>query len=77
MRVTGEGRHQHHQRALGQVEVGQQQIHHLEGKARRDEDARLVCKSVKPPVLARRAFERAQRGGADRYNAPAAVMHGV
>src|SRR5256885_8295089 len=40
--VAREGADQHHQRALGQVEVGDQQIDHLVLEAGRDEDARVA-----------------------------------
>jgi hypothetical protein len=41
--MAGEGADQHHQRALGQVEVGDQHVHHLEAEAGRDEDVGLAA----------------------------------
>src|SRR5574343_1290082 len=62
--VASKGAHQHHQCAFGQVKVGDQPIHHLEFKARRDED---LCVTA---GLARcgPGFECAHRRGPHREN---------
>ena len=67
--VAGESAHQHHERALGQVEVGDQQLHHLEAKARGDEDVGFA----RGLAAAGPGFERAHRGGAYGHDAAAAL----
>ena len=65
---------QHHQRALGQVEVGDQHIDHAEREAGRDEDVGVAAAGLQRTAGTTRdgsRFERAQRRGADRHDAPA------
>ena len=66
--MAGERAHQHQQRALRQVEVGQQQVDDAELEARRDEEvgfSRALRRAVRPARAQRGGFERAQAGRAD------------
>ena len=72
MVIAGEGADQHHQAALGQVEVGDQYVHQLELKARRDEDVGVATGN--PSFCP--AFQRADTGGAHGHDASAACLAG-
>ena len=66
--VPGKGADQHHQRAFGQVKVGQQQIHHLKLKARGDKDVGIA----RGVAAGGPRLQRAHAGGAHRQHpAPA------
>src|SRR5579862_1756143 len=71
--VSRKRAYQHQQRRLGQMEVGEQHIHHLKAKARCNEEPRLArpgCKAVLP-ASERRRLERPYDRSTDR-NHPAA-----
>ena len=65
--VAGKGAYQHQQGAFGQVEIGQQHVHHLELESRGDEDARF---SSSLPTGGP-ALQSAHAGGAHGYDSPA------
>ncbi len=52
------------------MEVGQEAIDEAEAIARRDEQARLSVKGSEQAVIACRAFQQPERGGADRHDLP-------
>jgi len=68
--IAGEGAHQHDQRGLRQVKIGDQQIHLPKTVAWRDEDVRLPLHRLQSPITAG-AFKTAHRCGAHRHHAPA------
>ena len=70
VRVACEGANEHHERALGQMKVGQQPIDHAELEARGDEDVRVSASGFKRAAEGS-GFERAQGGGADGDDAVA------
>ena len=63
--IAGECRHQHQQGRLGQVEIGNQRVHHVEGLAWVDEDVGVAAERLEL-TIARRTFQRAYAGGTDR-----------
>jgi hypothetical protein len=58
--MAGKGAHQHQQRRLGQVEIGDQRIHHAKRYAGVDEDRVSPLERLQEPTL-RRALQCAQR----------------
>ena len=70
-------RHQHEQGRARQVEIGHQGVDGAEPVARRDEDRSLAGKGRQPLLALRRAFQDAQRGGADGDDLVAARPHGA
>ena len=71
MRAAGERGNQHEQRALRQVEVGQQRIDAADAVAGQDEDRGFPGEGLQFAVAHGR-FERAHDGGADGDDAAAA-----
>src|SRR5437764_7727002 len=69
--AAGEGGHQHQQRGARQVEIRQQRVDDAEAMARPDVDRRVAVEDVEPPVLTRRALQRARHRGADGDHPPA------
>ena len=76
MLPPGQGRHQHDQRALRQVKVGDQRIHTLEGIAGVDKDVGPAGSSGQTAVLPGKALQRAAGGGAHGDD-PAALFLGL
>ena len=70
--VAGERRHEHQQRRLRQVEIGEQPLDDAEAVARRDEEPRFGLAGAHAPVVVGRRLERAQAGRADGDDAAAA-----
>ena len=62
---------------LGRVEIGHQAVDGLEPIAGGDEDRGIAVERLDDAVFVRRAFEQAQRGGADRDDPSARRAHGV
>ncbi len=52
--LAGEGAHQHEQRGLRQMEIGEQRAHHPEFKARIDKNVSLAASRPSPGPIARR-----------------------
>ena len=63
----------------GEVEVGEQRVHHLEAEAGGDEErrSRRCPARTSPPPAARRALQRAHDGGADGDHASASRRAGA
>ena len=68
--VAGKGADQHHQAALGQMEIGDQHVDQLELKARRNENA---CVAASLACLGP-ALQRAHGGSAHSHNTAAARL---
>src|SRR5215218_503506 len=67
-----EGCHQHEQRRTRQVKIGQKDVNAAKAIARGDEDRSLAIERLDCAVLGGGAFQKPQRGGANRYD-PAAL----
>lgn len=72
-----QGRDEHQQRALRQVEVGDQRIHRLDGHAGGDEDLRKAAARVHDAVLCGHGFQRAHARGAHAHDPAPAGARGV
>ena len=66
---AAESRHQHQQGGFGQVEIGQQSLHHPETIAGKNEDVGLAAPRFQLAAC-RRRLQRAQAGRAHRHDAP-------
>lgn len=65
-----QGRHQHHQRGFGQVEICHQRIGNLKLVSRRNKNIGKRLKRLNNSTY-RRTFNQSQRRGAHRNNPPA------
>nr|GEU28151.1 hypothetical protein [Tanacetum cinerariifolium] len=74
--VAGKGRHQHQQRRLGQVEIGDQARHRFKLVAGRDEQGRIGAARFQLAAL-RGRLQRAQAGGAHGHHVAAGRAGGA
>ncbi len=71
---AGKGAHEHNERALRQVEGGEQTAHHLVFVAGVDEDVRIAAAWGQGTTMAGgEGFEHAHTGGAHGQHAAAAI----
>ena len=68
---------EHQQRALGQVEIGDQRVHRLDRNPGRDEDLRKAAARMDDTILRRHGLQRPHAGGAHADHAAAACTGGV
>ena len=75
--LAREGAHQHEQRGLRQMEIGEQRTHHPELMAGIDKNIGLAAPCLYPSRLRGGIFQCPDRGGSDRYDPPSGIQSAI